>query len=280
MVQLKKGVMFRFPFGSPRRVRRPLKAIRFTRPRFRTSPARLRRARAARRFPMPVFPVMRARSGFTARGFTGIEVKFYDQKLLNAVITTSSTAAGGEHDPSATVLMNTVTQGDGESQRDGRRITMKSIYVVGNVRSDIQASQSAADNPCLIFVALVMDLQTNGATIESENVFINPGGSGVTAADPFRNLQFTRRFKILATRKLQLHNTSMTNNTGSAGGIVQAGVIKRFKMFVNLNTVVNYTGTTETVANIADNSLHLIAWATETSLVPLLSYHSRLRYVG
>ncbi len=243
-----------------------------------------------RTFPFRVRPVLRGRRAFrravgvinrSARGFTGIEVKFYDQGLTNAALTTNTDASGGEHDPSATIMMNTVTQGDGESQRDGRRITMKSIYVVGNVNCVTQTLQSTADSASAIFIALVLDQQTNGATLASENVYLNPGGDIILGSQLFRNLQFTKRFRVLATRKFILQSPSITNDTGATGGVIQMGVRRNFKMFVNLgNIVVNYTGTTETVANIADNSLHLIAWCTNTGLVPRLSYSSRLRFVG
>lgn len=218
----------------------------------------------------------------SARGFTGIEVKFYDQKLIGAALTTNTDASGGEHDPSATLMMNTVTQGDGESQRDGRRITMKSIYVLGNIDVNSKTSQSSADVAAQIFIALIMDTQTNGATIASENVFVNPGANAIMGAHVFRNLQFTKRFKILATRKFTLQDPTMVNATSFSAdnGVIQAGIQKSFKMFVKLNTVVNFTGTTETIANIADNSLHLIAWCSSTTLVPKISYSSRLRFVG
>ncbi len=210
----------------------------------------------------------------------GIEVKFYDQKLLGDALQAPSDASAGEVDPSATVLLNTVTQGDGESQRDGRRITMKSIYVEGTVTMAAQASQSTADSGSEVFIALVMDTQTNGATISSEDVFTNPGASATTAAGPLRNLQFTKRFKILATRRFTMQSPSMTNDTGATGGVIQAGLCKRFKIFKNLNTVVNYSGTTETVANIVDNSLHMIAFTSVVALAPVINYVSRLRFVG
>ncbi len=213
-------------------------------------------------------------------GFLGIEIKFYDQKLINATLTAPSDATGGEHDPSATVLLNTVVQGDGESQRDGRRITMRSIFVEGTISMAETASLSSADAPTVLFVALVMDTQTNGATIVSEQVFTNPGASALTAAGPFRNLQFTKRYKVLGTRRFVMDNSTMTNDTGNTGGIVQSGQVKRFRFFKKLNTVVNFSGTTETVANIVDNSLHIIAYVSGTAQSPKLHYISRLRYVG
>ncbi len=214
-------------------------------------------------------------------GFLGIEVKFYDQKLVNGALVAPTDAAGGEVDPSATVLMNTVVQGDGESQRDGRKITMKSIYVEGVVSIATQTGQSGADSAVTIFIALVMDQQTNGATITSENVYTNPGANAKLAAGPFRNLQFTKRFKVLGTRKFTMQQVSMTNDTGSTGGVIVSGITKRFKFFKHLgNSTVTYTASTETVANIVDNSLHLIAYCSSTSMAPLISYSSRLRFVG
>ncbi len=214
-------------------------------------------------------------------GFLGIELKFYDQKLLGSALTAPTDASGGEHDPSATVMLNTVVQGDGESQRDGRKITMKSIYIDGLIKTAPQATQSAADNQCLIFIALVLDTQCNGATISSENVYVNPGASAVTAANPLRNLQFTKRFKVLATRRFIMQNPALANDTGATGGVIQNGLSKRFKIFKNLHNIQStYSASTETVANITDNCLHIVSWTSDTSMAPQMSYVSRLRFVG
>ncbi len=213
-------------------------------------------------------------------GFLGIELKFYDQKLIGSALTAPTDGSGGEHDPSATVLLNTVIQGDGESNRDGRKMTMRSIYVDGQVNVSSQSSKNTADEGTQIFLALVLDTQTNGATISSENVYVNPGANSITAASPMRNLQFTKRFKVLATRHFEMQNTAMTNDSGSTGGVIIAGLSQRFKIYKKLNLPVQFSGTTETVANIVDNSLHLIAWCSSTTLAPKISYNSRLRFVG
>ncbi len=221
------------------------------------------------------------RRTFLSESRLGIELKFYDQKLLGAALTAPTDATGGEHDPSATVMMNTVVQGDGESNRDGRKITMKSIYVEGLVKTAKQATQSATDNQTLIFIALVLDTQCNGATINSEDVYVNPGASQVTAAGPLRNLKFTQRFKVLATRRFVIQNPAITNDTGATGGVIQNGLTKRFKIFKNLNnTETTYSASTETVANITDNCLHMVAWCSDTEMAPQMSYVSRLRFVG
>ncbi len=223
-------------------------------------------------------PVLNPRIG----GFLGIEIKFYDQKLIDAALTAPTDATGGEHDPSSTIMLNTVVQGDGESQRDGRKITMRSIYVDGVINCAKQASQSSADNATGIFIALVLDTQTNGVQFSSEDVFKNVGGNALTAATPLRNLQFTKRFKVLATRRFIIQDANIANATSFSAdaGIIAGGKQKRFKIFKNLFLETQFSGTTETVANIVDNSLHMIAWCTDTGMAPKISYASRLRFVG
>lgn len=211
-------------------------------------------------------------------GFLGIELKFYDASLINDSLSAPADATGGEHDPSATVLMNTVTQGNGEEQRDGRQIVMKKISIKGVVTVPVQTNQTATDESATVFIALVLDTQTNGATINSEDVYTNKGANAATAASIFRNLQNVKRFQILKTVNLHLpHVEGVWDGTN----IEFSGYKKPWQMHVNLGNIsVNYTASTETVANISDNSLHLIAFANTTGLNPSISYNSRLRFVG
>ncbi len=214
-------------------------------------------------------------------GFLGQELKFYDTKLVSAALTTNTDASGGEHDPSATIVLNSTTQGDGEQQRDGRKMTMKSLYLSGNCVVPGKATESTADAGCIIYIAVVLDTQTNGATIVSEQVFKNVGGNVALGANPMRNLEFSTRYRVLATKHFTMQNPAIANDTGATGGIIQQGLVKRWKMFIKLKDLgVTFNGTTETVANITDNSLHLIAFTSSTSLAPVISYSSRLRFMG
>ncbi len=213
-------------------------------------------------------------------GFLGIEVKFYDTSLSANGINAPVDASAGEQDQSATICCTTVTQGDGESQRDGKKISMRSIQVHGRVTCSQQATENTLDNSTKVFIALVLDRQSNGAQLNSEDVFINPSAAVTTASDPFRNLQYSKRFRVLARKKLTFALTAATNDTGAAGGVVQGGIERSFEFFKKLNIVANYSGTTETIANSVDNSIHLIAYCTSTALTPLLSYNARLRFVG
>lgn len=213
-------------------------------------------------------------------GFIDKEVKFYDTSLAGQALSAVAAMTGGELDPSATVMLNTVDQGDGEQQRDGRKILMKSVYITGTVTVAKKESQNDIDNAGRAYIALVLDTQTNGAQLDSEKVFENQSANTILNAHPMRNLQFTRRFKVLGHKMFTFGNITAANDTGSTGGIVMGGLSRNFKFFKNLNIPCNFTGTASTVANIMDNSLHIVGFSTGTALAPTISYNARLRFVG
>ncbi len=214
-------------------------------------------------------------------GFLGQELKFYDTSLVGDTLVAPTDAAGGEVDPSATIVLNSVTQGDGEQQRDGRKMTMKSIYINGMINIPAKTTESSADEASQVFIALVLDTQTNGATITSENVFVNKSAAAVLAASPMRNLEFSTRYRVLKSKQFVIQNPNIANNAASTGNLVQQGLQRQFKMFVDLKDLgVTFNGTTETVANITDNSLHMIAYTSSLTLFATISYNSRLRFMG
>ncbi len=93
-----------------------------------------------------------------------------------------------------------------------------------------------------------------------------------------RNLQFVSRFKVLATKKFSMQNPNLAYD---GTNLEQQGLTHAFKMYVPLNDLVTtYTGTTESVVNITDNSLHLIAFTSSVALAPKLNYNARLRFMG
>ncbi len=210
-------------------------------------------------------------------GFTGIEKKFYDTHLSSAALTAPTAAAGGEHNPSATICLNSVTQGDGEEQRDGRKSTFNSCYVNGQITVPPQANITAGDGGSLVYVALILDTQTNGALLNSEDVFKNESGDANLAANPMRNMQFTQRFRILDkwTGAIQNPNLSWDGTNMESQGLVMP-----FTLSSNLTFNTLYSGTTEDIANITDNSLSIIAYCSNTSLAPSIAYNARVRFVG
>lgn len=244
-------------FGMEFRAARPLKRSRFFGPQRRRG-----RGRRARFRSVPAL---------------GVEKKFYDTLVVDSAIVSPAGPTGGEQNPTAVICLNSVTQGDGEQQRDGRRMTMVSIHVTGNVKQTTQTNQTALDVAPTIFLALVLDTQTNGALLNSEDVFANPSVDNVLAANLLRNLQFSRRFKVLKSLTFMM---PIAQAVYDGTNIEIGGVVRPFRMDVMLDVSSTFSGTTETIANITDNSLTFIAFASDIGAAPLLSYNARLRFVG
>lgn len=226
--------------------------------------------------------VKRVLNGRTG-GYVGLEKKFFDSERSIA-IPVSTDASGCEADPTTLLCLNCPAQGDGESERDGRQISMSSIQVKGMVSIAAQSDQTAGDVIPDVMIALVLDKQTNGSQLNSEDVYENPSGFSTLASQPFRNLENSQRFRVLKT----VHVTS-TELAGAiqpvydGTNIEQQGANVPFSMYVNLKGMkVNFISgqTSSTISAIADNSIHVIAYASNVSASPTLLYNARLRFVG
>lgn len=208
----------------------------------------------------------------------GVERKYFDQTLGASTITAPIDASGGEHFPSASLTLNSVAQGDGETNRDGRRINLDSIYLNGTVFIPAASLLATQEQYPSVFVALVLDRQCNGAQFNSEDVFKNTSGSARLAANPLRNLQYSTRFKILASTVI---DTKPTQKVGDTSNQERDGFQHTFKLYANLGGIITtFTGATADVANIVDNNIGVVAYCTSTDIGPLLYYQSRLRFRG
>lgn len=217
----------------------------------------------------------RRRRNTRTGGFLGIEKKFYDTSLVGSALITA--VAGSEHNPSATLNFTTIAQGDGESNRDGRKAVIKSVYVTGSFNAVPQANAVSADTQPTVCAYLVHDKQTNGAELAAEDVFLNPSGDANAACSPLRNLQQSTRFRILDSVQIALPAPTLTYD---GTNMEQGGINIPFKLSWSGNMPIVYSGTTSDVANITDNSIQLVAFCTNTAIVPLITYNARTRFVG
>lgn len=226
---------------------------------------------------------MRRRNVRTA-GYLGIELKFLDTGASSVALGAPTDASGGEIQPEfgCTSCLSAPAQGDGESNRDGRKIVIKSMLVNGAVLSGTLNDQADAINAPQIFVALVLDKQANGATIVSEQVFTNPNDSAAVNAGLFRNLEYAQRYQVVDSAVLQLG--PFTGATDGANTSTWRCPVVPFKLSWNGNLPVEFTGTTADVANVTNYAFHVIAFATNLlgagSVAPLISYNARCRFVG
>lgn len=222
------------------------------------------RARARRR----TYP-----SQFNRRtgGYLGLEKKFLDMEYDAAV---SATVAGSEADPTTFLSLNSIAQGDGESNRDGRHCKLRSIYISGNI---LFAGLDQATPTTLPYITmlLIRDRQTNGAQFNAEDVLKDPSNLDLET-NAMVNLQHYKRFNIVKRFRIQMRAASSTwDGTSTLAG----GQIVPFTMFKNVNDDIHFIGTTAVVANISDVSYHLICIGTP-GIAANLRYIARTRFVG
>jgi len=233
-------------------------------------------ARMAKAFSAPSQAQARAITNARIGGYLGIERKFYDTFLQNSNINAPSDASAMEKDPATYLCISAPGQGDGESNRDGRQITVDSCYVTGAVNWKPASDQADLPAGAVVAVWLVMDMQTNGAQLNSEDVFENPGADTDLAPFVFRDMQYINRFKVLD--KALIEFPPIPGGTDAANTNSTAGCQRAFKLSYQKPFIVNFIGTSAGVANVADTSIHVLAAATETGTE--IVYNSRMRFRG
>lgn len=220
--------------------------------------------------------LMRARPGYTrSSGFYGRfrsngsgmkpELKFFDNAISFTADSTIEVPATGQ--------LLTIAQGDTQSNRDGRKIVVKSIYYTGTAVFAPAAEATAAAE---LSMWLVQDTQCNGAaaTVSDDNSGIFTSSAAVPA-NAVRCLANSDRFKIL--KKWHL-------NFNAQAGVTTAynNVRKHMAFYKKCNIPIEYdaSATTGALTSIRSNNLFLVAGMTASDDTIVVSGTCRIRFVG
>ncbi len=224
----------------------------------------------------------RRRRNLRTAGYLGIELKFLDCAWNSVAIGASTDGSGGELQPSSgcTNALSVPAQGDGESQRDGRKYSIKSVYLNGTITTTVLANQADTLEGLGYYFALVLDTQANAATVVSENVYLNPAtGAASMLPKPLRNLQNSKRFKILDSAYVPVGGMYVQTDGASTGSISNQDA-PVLSLSWRGEVAVNCVGTTADVASASDNAIHVVAYAGATTLTPVFNGKCRTRFVG
>lgn len=231
--------------------------------------------------------VVNARSGYTTVARTrGVyargEMKYFDCMRTISAISGSTNWTGTEYDPDTTPVagINTLfapTQGAGIAQRIGKACKVLKIKIHGEIQVPNQINQAAADAASIVRVALVQDMQTNSTQAQGEQVFTAPAIATATlATEAFQNIDNFGRFKVLKDKFFYLNSPSMAYD---GTNIEQSGLVKRFAWTIKFKkpVEVRFNATNGgTIADIVDNSWHIMANTSNTDLTPYLVYNCRV----
>lgn len=213
-------------------------------------------------------------------GFLGIEKKFLDCAKTETAIAANTDLTSGVYSPTTgcTGCLSVPAQGDTEQSRDGKKIVIDSLILKGSVYLEAAAAATAAFDPVKIFVAVVLDSQTNAAVMTSESCFKNLGATAELNANPLKNLLSGKRFRILKSQVYDLTPVGVATNNANVGF---NGVRRDFDWYIpfkgGLQVELN-SGTTANVSACIDNSLHVVAFATLAGAK--IQYNSRIRFQG
>lgn len=218
--------------------------------------------------------------GVYARG----EMKYFDSLLTITSVTASTNWTSTEYDPNTVPVagINTLfapTQGAGISQRIGKACKVHKIKIHGELQMPAQTNQVVADAANITRIALVQDMQTNSTQCQGEQVFTAPAtATAPLATEAFQNIDNFGRFKVLKDKFFTFNSPTLT---WDGTNLEQSGMVKRFSWTIKFKkpVEVRFNATNGgTIADIVDNSWHIIANTSNSDLAPFIVYQCRVCY--
>lgn len=220
------------------------------------------------------------------------EMKYMDSDAIGITLTATTTTwpAGTMCDPLTTINLGSAavanplnlcspTVGSALNQRVGREIKVMKIKVHGQINIPAQAAQGAGDVSAIVRLCLVQDTQTNSAQMTGAQLF-NDATGALTTLQSFQNPNNFGRFKVLRDKMMCFQNVNMAGSP-SGTDLVQSGMNQKFKLtyVFPAGVSVRFNNTNGgTVADIIDNSFHIVCAVQNTTLSPQLYYYCRVCY--
>lgn len=226
-------------------------------------------------------------------GFLGIEKKFLDMARTDIAVGSVAALTGGEYDPTSTSgpaggsggcigCLSCPAEGDSEQNRDGKKFVIDSLILKGHIDNPGTAT-TAWEPPTKVFVAVVLDTQTNGAQMSSEDCFKNLAADSGLNISCTKNLLSGNRFRIL---KSHVFDVTPYGVSAASTNYASNSVRREFDWYipfkgglpVRLKDGDANSGKNADVANVVDNSIHVIAFATRDGAY--IGYNARIRFQG
>lgn len=203
------------------------------------------------------------------------EMKYFDTEFSGAIPSVAAWT-GTEMDPATFLTLCVPVVGSAINQRIGRAIKVHKIKIRGIVTCAAQVDQTAGDAPAVLRLILYQDMQTNASQAQGEQVMT--GATTSSNVNMFQNIDNFGRFRVLKDKIITMANP---NFTWDGTNLETMGLARTFKMNINFKVPVEirFNATNGgTIADIVDNSFHVIANAYSTGLVPTLNYACRVCY--
>lgn len=198
-------------------------------------------------------------SGYAGRFGAGGELKFKDTTYSASAPATTGTITNN-------TLVGTIAEGTGESERIGRKITVRSVFVKGWVYLPSGTTLNSSGD--IVRIIVYQDKQANGAAATVANILDS------TDVLSFMNLENSLRFRILKEKVIAVNTMGLGAFTGPTYGVAEK--FTHFKMAIKCNMPIEFKGNTPSVADLTSNNIGIMA--ISESAVATLQYYVRVRY--
>lgn len=225
-------------------------------------------------------------AGYARASTVGERLYFFDTAHGPANIAELGNATGGMQDPDQGGILpatdqkclNAIPLGNSQSSRLGQEVVYRKVYVTGIVRRNAAAGLQTGTQQ-KVYIALVLDKQTNGAQATSDQVFINPSLSDGLAANPLKNMEYTKRFRVLDTWEGVFDVITAAPQGGNTSLGWTYGQTLKFVLNWRGRMRGNFQGDEGAISQISDNSFHVVAFAqTGAGAAVEILYNSRIRF--
>lgn len=204
------------------------------------------------------------------------EMKYFDTTYSGAIVENHDWT-GSEADPATFLTLFDPIVGAGVNQRIGKSCKVLKIKMNMSVVCPLQTNVTGTDNAADIRIIVYQDKQTNSAQAQGEQV-MTAGTGDANGYLAFQNIDNFGRFRVLMDKMFTLQNPNLS---WDGTNMEQQGLGKTWKFSKSFKkpVVVRFNNTNGgTVADIVDNSFHVIAITDNDDLVPTLTYNCRVNY--
>ena len=187
--------------------------------------------------------VQRQRSSYASR-FSGPsgELKVFDTTLSFNFDATGEVPATGQ--------LNLIPQGVTDSTRVGRKCTVKSVHLKGNV---VFAPAAGANAATTAFLYVIHHTPTNGAAAAITDVLTSNNMSTALI-----NIANSQRFRVLKKFKWSL-------NSGAGVTTAYNNVVRHQERYKKCEIPIGYSSTTGAITEIRTNNIFLLAGTDSAS---------------
>ncbi len=183
---------------------------------------------------------------------TGGELKFYDLSMDDAIIASAGTIQNPTNPGPAAAQESIcgIKQGVGETERIGRKCTIRSIGWKYNLSLPEVDAASTPAPPDIVRMILYQDHQTNGAAATVTGILETANYHS------FNNLSNKSRFTTLMDKVVTLNYTSLASD---GAGVVSSHEVQRYGSFYKkCNIPLEFSAATGALSEIRSNNINVL----------------------